>query len=292
MKNRFKIIVFVVLISLFLVSCVDQSVGEKGQKNNGNLKVIACSVSTAEILDKLGVDLIGVPHSDVDAIPKRYQNLPEVGSAMSPDMEIIESLYPDYAFAPVSIISDLMPKFEAAGINYGFLNLNNVDGMYKSIADLGALLNKENEAKVLIDDYEKFMKEFKERIKGKQSKRVLILMGLPGSYVIATENSYAGSLAEMAGCENVYVGSDQQFLTVNTEDILSKEPDIIFRTAHAMPDDVMEMFKEDFEKNDIWKHFDAVAKGKVYDLDHNKFGMSANFNYKDALKDLEEILYE
>ena len=52
-------------------------------------------------------------------------------------------------------------------------------------------------------------------------------MGLPGSYIIATENSYVGSLVELAGGENVYAGTDQEFLTVNTEDMETKKPDVI-----------------------------------------------------------------
>ena len=61
-------------------------------------------------------------------------------------------------------------------------------------------------------------------------------MGLPGSYIIATENSYVGSLVALAGGENVYTDTDQEFLTVNTEDMKTKEPDIILRAAHALPD--------------------------------------------------------
>lgn len=34
-----------------------------------------------------------------------------------------------------------------------------------------------------------------------------------------------------------------------------KEPDVILRAAHALPDQVVKMFKKDFEINDIWKHF-------------------------------------
>lgn len=74
--------------------------------------------------------------------------------------------------------------------------------------------------------------------------------------------------------------------------MLQKDPDIILRTAHALPDQVMEMFKKDFATNDIWKHFRAVKEGKVYDLSYKRFGMSAKFNYKEALDDLEEIFYE
>ena len=52
------------------------------------------------------------------------------------------------------------------------------------------------------------------------------------------------------------------------------------------------MFAEEFETNDIWKHFSAVQNGKVYDLDNEKFGMSATFRYQEALEELQPILYE
>ena len=116
-------------------------------------------------------------------------------------------------------------------------------------------------------------------------------MGLPGSYIIATENSYVGSLVELAGGENVYAGTDQEFLTVNTEDMKTKEPDVILRAAHALPDQVVSMFKDDFETNDIWKHFDAVKDGRVYDLTYELFGMSATFRYPEALDELQPMLY-
>ena len=52
------------------------------------------------------------------------------------------------------------------------------------------------------------------------------------------------------------------------------------------------MFAEEFDTNDIWKHFSAVQNGKVYDLDNEKFGMSATFRYQEALEELQPILYE
>ena len=53
----------------------------------------------------------------------------------------------------------------------------------------------------------------------------------------------------------------------------------------------MEMFKKEFATNDIWKHFDAVKNGRVYDLNNDEFGMSASFKYEDALKTLEKFLF-
>lgn len=287
--NRIKKILAILLASLLLTSCVSQKSGKKA--NNGELRIAATSMATVYIMEKLNVDLVAVPNSEIDPMPERYKDVPKVGMAMTPDIEKLKQINPDYVFSPVSLISDLLPKYKAADLDYGFLNLNNTDGMYKSIEDLGKLLNRKKEAKELIDDYKKFIDDYKEKHKDKKAPRVLILMGLPGSYVVATENSYAGSLVKLAGAENVYEGTNQQFITINTEDMLKKDSDIILRTAHALPDDVMEMFKKDFAENDIWKHFRAVKEGKVYDLDYKKFGMSAKFNYKEALNDLDKLFY-
>ena len=121
----------------------------------------------------------------------------------------------------------------------------------------------------------------------------LILMGLPGSYVVATESSYVGNLVKLAGGNNVYGDGDgQDFLNVNPEDMLVKDPDIILRTSHAMPEQVMEMFDREFKEDDIWSHFRAVEENQVYDLDNEYFGMSATFRYKEALKKLDPILFQ
>ena len=287
--NRIKKILAILLASLLLTSCVSQKSGKKA--NNGELRIAATSMATVYIMEKLNIDLVAVPDSEIDPMPERYKDVPKVGMAMTPDIEKLKQINPDYVFSPVSLISDLLPKYKAADLDYGFLNLNNTEGMYKSIEDLGKLLNRKKEAKDLIDDYKKFIDDYKEKHKDKKAPRVLILMGLPGSYVVATENSYAGSLVKLAGAENVYEGTDQQFITINTEDMLKKDPDMILRTAHALPDQVMAMFKKDFAENDIWKHFRAVKEGKVYDLDYKKFGMSAKFNYKEALNDLDKLFY-
>lgn len=287
---KIKKLLAMLLALLILTSCVDQKQSTNSQK--GQLRIAATSIATVDIMEELNIDLVAVPDSDIENIPERYKDVPKVGMAMTPDIEKLKQLHPDYVFSPVSLISDLLPKYKAANLDYGFLNLNNIDGMYKSIEDLGNLLDRRKEAKELIEDYKKFMDDYKAKHRDKKAPKVLVLMGLPGSYVVATENSYAGSLIKLAGAENVYEGTDQQFITINTEDMLKKDPDMILRTAHAMPDDVKEMFKKDFAENDIWKHFRAVKENKVYDLDYKKFGMSAKFNYKEALNDLEDLFYK
>ena len=254
-------------------------------------RIIATSPATADICDRLELDLVGVCSSTISTIPERYSEVEQVGTSMSPDMEIVASLSPDWILSPASLQSDLQPKYEAIDTDWAFLNLRSVPGMYRSIQELGEIFGREEQAQELVDEFTEFYEEYSTRNEGKESPKVLILMGLPGSYIIATENSYVGSLVELAGGENVYAGTDQEFLTVNTEDMKTKEPDIILCAAHALPGQVTEMFKEDFETNDIWQHFDAVQNDRVYYLTYELFGMSATFDYPEALEELQPILY-
>ena len=253
-------------------------------------RIIATSPAVAEICDRLELDLVGVCSSS-SSIPERYEEITQVGAAMSLDMEIVSGLSPDWILSPSSLQSDLQPKYETIDTDWAFLNLRSVQGMYRSIQELGEIFDREEQAETQIKEFKDFYETYQKEQEGKTHPRVMILMGLPGSYIIATENSYVGSLVALAGGENVYEGSTEEFLTVNTEDMKNKEPDIILRTAHALPDQVMEMFNEDFATNDIWKHFSAVKNNRVYDLTYEYFGMSANFSYPDALQELQEILY-
>lgn len=254
-------------------------------------RIVATSPAVAQICDRLDLDLVGVCSTTVSTIPERYEGLTEVGTAMAPDMEIMASLAPDWILSPSSLQSDLQPKYEAINTDWAFLNLKSVFGMYQSIEELGEIFDRQEEAEEMVTEFEDFYAEYQGKNEGKESLDVLVLMGLPGRYIIATENSYVGSLVEMAGGNNVYAGSDEEFLTVNTEDMKTREPDVILCAAHAMPEQVTEMFREDFATNDIWKHFKAVQEGKVYNLSYEYFGMSATFDYPEALEELQGYLY-
>lgn len=292
LKKIFAIALSVVMM-LSMTACVDQHPDKtsKSESNSSeNVRLVATSPAVAQICDKLNLELVGVCDTS-GTLPERYKGLKKVGMAMSPDLEILKSLKPDYVLSPNSLQSDLQPKYASVGVKSLFLNLKSVEGMYASIEDLGKKFNCEKEAQALVDEFNTFMEEYYSKNEGKESPRVLILMGLPGSYIVATENSYVGSLVELAGGINVYAGTDEEFLNANTEDMQTKDPDIILRAAHAMPDEVKEMFAEEFDTNDIWKHFRAVQEERVYDLDSSLFNMSANFRYPEALEKLQPILY-
>ena len=280
------------MLALSATGCVNQHPEQNTDDGSDQVRIVATSPAAVDICDKLELDLVGVCSSTLSTIPERYQDVTTVGTAMSPDLEILKSLNPDYVISPNSLQSDLQPKYASIGVSSLFLNLRSVEGMYASIEGLGEKFDREEQAQALVEEYQQFMEEYQSQNEGKESPTVLVLMGLPGSYIVATESSYVGNLVKLAGGVNVYGDGDgQEFLTANTEDMKTKEPDIILRAAHALPEDGVEMFQDEFETNDIWKHFEAVQEGRVYDLPYDLFGMSAKFNYPDALEELQPLLF-
>ena len=280
------------VMALCVTGCVNQHPEETTSTNESReVRLVATSPAVVQICNRLDLDLVGICQSTSD-LPERYDGVTTVGMAMNPDLEIIKSLDPDYILSPATLQNDLQPKYASIGVSSLFLNLKSVEGMYASIEGLGEKFGREEEAAVMLEEFDSFMTEFAEKNAGKESPKVLVLMGLPGSYIIATDNSYVGSLVKLAGGTNVYGDGDgQEFLFANTEDMKTKEPDAILRAAHGLPDEARKMFAEEFSTNDIWQHFKAVQEGRVYDLDSDLFNMSANFSYEEALKALQPMLY-
>lgn len=277
----------------------DQGLKEASRKNQvqeaeGSAeenRIIATSAATCEIMNRLGIDLVGVPTTTVSTIASRYDGVTRIGTPMAPDMEIIKTLKPTDVIGPDTLEEDLKMKYDHIGAPSTFLNLKSVKGLYESIELVGKKYGKEEKAAALVDDYNTFMTNYSAKHPVDEKPKVLVLMGLPGSYLVATNQSYAGSLVELAGGVNVFPSDTKDFLNVNAEEILKTDPDIIIRTAHGLPKEALKMFAKEFSENDVWKHFRAVQEEKVYDVDYMIFGMSATFDYPQALSDLEPMLY-
>jgi len=305
MQKKLKwLLLMAALMSLLLlvVGCNDSS----NQENKGDStekeqvsaeatekdeqRIIAGTVVIAEIMDKLGLDAIAVPETE-KKLAKRFEGLPTIGNAMEPDMEIVKSLNPTDVLSVSTLEYDLQDKFKQLNIPVNFLNFQSVDAMLSEIQKLGERYKREAQAEELVKELQKNIEAVQNVAGNKEGPRVLILLGIPGSYLVATENSYAGDLVKRAGGINVMEGQDAEYLASNTEYLHNSNPDIILRLSHGMPDEVVKMFDEEFKTNDIWKHFKAVKNGKVYDLEEELFGTTASLQVPQALGQLMEIFY-
>lgn len=259
----------------------------KQVKSESKERVVATTVAVTEIMDALEVDLVGVPTSS-KTLPKRYKGLPEVGNPMSPDMEKVKSLKPSEVLSVTTLEYELKPVFDGVGMKANFLDLTSLKNMQSSISDLGKKYGREKQAEAVVTKLDKKVASIQKEVKGKKEPTVLILLGVPGSYLVATEHSYIGDLVKQLGGKNIVQGEQVEYLASNTEYLKKADPDIILRAAHGMPDEVVKMFDKEFKTNDIWKHFAAVKNNRVYDLEERLFGTTGNLAAIEALDELKK----
>ena len=287
-----------VALACVLAACGAEDAGqtsatkEQSSEKTAEYRLITTTSALTDIMSELDLELVGMPETSYD-IPERYKDLPTVGNAMDPDEEKIMTLKPTEVFSVTSLEADLEEPFAAYGINARFVNLQGIDQMIQSIEQIGADYDRVEEAEKLVGEIESKIVEISAKAEGKEKPKVLILFGVPGSYLVASENSYIGDLVKKAGGQNIVEGADQpEYLASNTEYLHQSNPDIILRLSHGMPDKVVEMFNEEFKTNDIWKHFNAVQNDRVYDLEEPVYGTTANLHVIEALEGLVELLHE
>lgn len=283
----------IILSAMLLFTGCSTSGSTKVEVPEGELsgdRIIATTVALTEIMDALELDLVGIP-SSYKELPQRYERAQEVGNPMSPDMEIILSLKPTEILSVTTLEYDLEELFADRDIEMTYVNLESIDAMHGEILALGKKYDRVAQAEAIIQQFEEKVTDLERLSEGRESPTVLILLGIPGSYLVATEHSYIGDLVKRAGGTNVIVGEQVEFLASNTEYLQQTNPDVILRAAHGMPDEVVKMFDQEFRTNDIWKHFDAVKNGRVYDLEETLFGTTGNLAAIEALETLHYMLY-
>ncbi|GEK33834.1 heme ABC transporter substrate-binding protein IsdE [Kurthia sibirica] len=287
MKNIRLLMLLTVILIMTACSAKGQPEGEKGER------IIATTVALMDTAAKLNIELAGIPTTSKD-IPLMYKDVPEIGAPKKPNMERLQSLNATDVLSVTTIKPEMDKAMKGSNIPTTFYDYNSIAAMQKSITAMGKDFNRQQEAAKLNKIYDDKIAAIHKRIAGQKKPKVIILLGVPGSYLISTEKSFYGNLVELAGGINVVKAnqSDEEFIASNTESLYKLQPDIILRASHGFPKQVKTMFDEEFKTNDVWKNFEATKAGRVYDLDENLFGITANINADEALEELYKLLYK
>lgn len=271
------------------VEATEQTGTKEETKEAGN--VVASSVAIVEILDAMNIPMVGVPTSSY-ILPESVADATEIGNPMSPDMEVITSLEPDYIISVNSLEADLGDQFKATGATTYFADLSSYDGLKTTITDLGALFGTEDAASAVIAGLEEKEANVEAEVEGKEAPTVLIIFGAGDSFMAASDSTYVGDLVRLAGGVNVVTDAPSGFSPIDMEYLAEQNPDYILLMAHANPEESLKALQNEFDTNEAWQNFDAVTNDRVYALETGYFGMSANLQAGDALEKLVEILYQ
>lgn len=292
---KFRKLASVFMVSaLFLTGC--QSTSGKSQKEETTEKkpsVVAATVSGAQVLDKLDANVVGVPTTKM-TLPEKLKGLPEVGQAMSPDLEIVASLEPDVFVMDNMFKEKVEESMKKYDLDTFYFDTSTYTNFLTSIEKLGAKIGQEKEATKVINELKDVEKQAVKNKKG-EAPKVAIIFGGGENFMLATESSYLGDLVKTVGAKNITNNLDTSvkspYIQFSLEQILEQNPDYILRFAHGEIEQTKKAFDSAFDKNPAYKELDAVKNNKVIDLDPSIFNVSANLQVKEAIKTLGETFY-
>lgn len=227
-------------------------------------------------------------------LPEKLKGLPEVGQAMSPDLEIVASLEPDVFVMDNMFKEKVEESMKKYDLDTFYFDTSTYTNFLTSIEKLGAKIGQEKEATKVINELKDVEKEAVKNKKG-EAPKVAIIFGGGENFMLATESSYLGDLVKTVGAKNITNNLDTSvkspYIQFSLEQILEQNPDYILRFAHGEIEQTKKAFDSAFDKNPAYKELDAVKNNKVIDLDPSIFNVSANLQVKEAIKTLGETFY-
>lgn len=293
-KKFRSLFVGIALTAGLFTACGSSSKTSDTKDQSKDPSIVSVSVSAIGVLDKLDANLIGVPVTSM-TIPDKYKDLTKVGKSINPDLEVITSLNPNLVILDATFKEKMEESLKPYNLNSFYFQTNSYTAFINSIDELGKKINKEKEAKELIDKLNNSVKEVNKKRNGKQPT-VAIMYGSAENYMLGTDNSYLGDLVKTVGGKNITsnlnITSDKfGYAQFSLEQVVEQNPDFILRFAHGDVKDNKAMFDQVFDQNPAYKELDAVKNNRVVDLDPNIFNVSANLNVTEAIKTLGDILY-
>ncbi|NFP93013.1 heme ABC transporter substrate-binding protein IsdE [Clostridium sporogenes] len=296
--KKFLSLITCTILCLSLIACGNSKVDKTSSNNisakeGKNIRIVAGSVTVAEMLSKLDIKMVGRASTQYE-ISDKIKVLPEVGLPMNPDLEKVKSLKSDVYITSGALEEMIGDKLKASGINTEYCNLDSYDSVKKTILEKSKKYGKEQNGKNLVEEIERKEKEVMKDVDKNKKVKVMILFGAPGHFMLASENSFTGSLINKLGGENIANKANLkgQYVPFSLEAALKENPDVIFRMYHGYIDEAKKQTEKEFETNPQWKKFKAVKENKVYDLDPKFFGVTGDIKIADSLEKMKDYLYK
>ncbi|HEK9101595.1 siderophore ABC transporter substrate-binding protein [Bacillus pfraonensis] len=255
---------------------IKHKLGETKVKTNPK-KVVVFDFGSLDTLDKLGVDVTGVPQKNIPKYLSKYEDkkYTNVGGLKEPDFEKINEINPDLIIIS-GRQSDSYKEFEKIAPTI-YVEQDTKDYM-KSFKEntemLAKIFGKEDKAKKEIAAVEKDIKALNEKAT-KSDKKGLIILANDGQVSAYGPNSRFGIIHDVFGVAPVdtELKADTHGNKISFEYILEKNPDYLFVIDRGAVVGGKSSAKQVVE-NEIVSKTNAAKNGNVVYLDANYWYLS------------------
>ncbi len=221
-------------------------------------RIISLAPSITETLFALGLDSAVVGVTDYCNYPEEALHLPRVGGMLNPAIERIISLRPDLVVMSGSgnLASDY-GRLTNLGLTVFVSYPHDLDGVLKSIHDIGLLTSRERRADALVQSMRQHMDSLRAISSQGPHHTVLVLVSLR-PVISAGPGTFINEMIRLCNATNIASGATTAYPILSREEILKRDPDRIIVTSDAVADisEVYDAFPE-------WRGLKAVADSAI-----------------------------
>jgi iron complex transport system substrate-binding protein len=249
-------------------------------------KIVSLAPNITEILFSLGLDdeIVGV--SIHCTFPEKAKSRVRVGSYISLDFERITSLKPDLIIATgAGNTREMVDRLEKLGFKTYVIFPKNFNGILQSIGHIGQVVNREKEARGIIEEMKKRRQRVIELTGDLPRPKVFIQIG-DAPVVTVGKGSFADDLIRLAGGENVAGKEKEVYPRFGMEEILKRAPEVIVISSMNPKADYQKTFQEWAR----WKTIPAVKNGRIHLMDSDLLDRPSP-RIVDGLEELARVLH-
>lgn len=202
------------------------------------LRIVSLVPAVTEMLFAIGAGPQVVGVGSYDDFPPEVKALPKVGALIDPDMERMLQLRADLAIV-YGTQTDLQTQLTRAGVGIYSYRHAGLEGVFRTFADLGALLDRKAEADRAARSLRAQIDAVRARVSGRRRPRTLLVFerdpaALRGVYV-AGGQGFLNDILEAAGGTNVFADVVRESVQPSVETLLARAPEVILEvTATAL----------------------------------------------------------
>jgi len=202
-------------------------------------RVISIIPATTEMLFAMGAGDRLVAVGSYDKFPSEVDRLPRVGALLDPDVERILRLKPDLVIL-YGTQDELRAQLDRANVPYYSYTHRGLADITQTMRALGERVGIAREANALAARVEADLGAIRARVAGSARPKTLLVFGRePGTLRNVDASGGQGFLHDMletAGGADVLADIHQQSVTMSTELILARAPEVIIELRYGRSD--------------------------------------------------------
>ncbi len=226
-------------------------------------RIVSLAPSLTESLYAIGAgdQVVGV--TDYCDYPPDARKKPRVGGMINPNLETIISVHPDLVI--MSVEGNQKGDYErltSLGVPVFISNPRSLEGIYRSLAQLGGLTGKTRAASRVIDSLRAVEDSVRALPHGPPVASLMLVSVRP--LMAAGKGTFLNELLVLAGGRNIAGGAASGYPAISRETILADNPHVILATSDIVTSapELLSLFPE-------WAATDAARRGRVFVVDAN-----------------------